>query len=195
MRPFEFPVEHHPHQRAFIERPRRLADQPSLPEPRDLPAQFLDITELVCHENNRHPLPRQLPQGLEQLLFLARTDAGRGFVEDQNADADREKAHDLQLLPFSDRQGIHPRFRIHREIEIAGQLSQLGAGAFAVREELARPSHHEIVDSLHRRKIERILVKHPDSVPNPIRGRPDHRGPAVKEKRAAVGAKITREDL
>jgi hypothetical protein len=171
-----------------------LAGHLARPHDRDPAAEGLDLLELVRDEDHDHPLVREDPKGLEELLPLGGGDPGGGLVQDQNSRAEPQKPDDLQLLPLTDGEAPRRSVGIERESEPAGELMELRVGGGSIDPAGGTPQE-EVVEDAEGKEHEGVLVEHPDSSLDGIPGRGHVDPRPIEQNLSGVGTEVPGQDL
>ena len=188
-------AEHHLDQALCLVRGLRGSHQGALAQDGNPGAEVLDVLQLVRDEDDRHSLGSELFQGRKQLFLLRLADTGCRLVQDEDPGARPEKAKDLELLAFPDGERIDVAVRVEAEIELRGKPTELPRGAAPVRKQAPLASKDEVVEQLHGRKVQGVLMQHSDAGPDGLRRRADLRRVPVQQDLPAVGKDEAREDL
>ena len=116
---------------------------------------------------------RRLERG-EELLLLRKADPRRGLVEDEGAGAQPEKTQYLELLALADGQRIDIGLGI--EVEIRSGRRAHGTPWRRFCDSGSRPptpSEDEVVQELHGREVEGVLVQHAHAMADGVGRRAD----------------------
>ena len=99
-------------------------------------------------------------QRLEQDRLLLGRNASRRLVQNQRLHAQRQQAHDVELLPLCNRQVGDRRIGVEVEAEAAADVAQFGFSLLARH----RQPKQEVLQHRERRHVERVLLEHADAM-------------------------------
>ena len=173
-------------------RPQSLAvhraDEPSLPEDRDLVAERERLVQLVRDEDDRLALLLQPGQHLRQLGDALRRQHRRRLVEDQHARAAPERLDDLHLLLVAEREVGRLRAGVDLDAQLARQLGEALSRGRPVEAQAVAVAEHQVLEHGECGDQRRVLVHSADpELERPPRRR-DGRLDPLDADPAGVGA-------
>ena len=99
------------------------------------------------------------------------------------------------MLALADAQGGEGRLGVEVKVELGGQAFQFAAGPGPVGKEGARAAQEKVIEHGERRKVQRVLVKHPHAQGDGLGGRGEAHRPAIQEDFPPVGGEVSGEHL
>ena len=159
---------------------RALDAEKAVLDHRDALAQRLNLAQLVAGEEHRHPIVRQLPDQLADLVNAGRVKPVERFVQDQQAGPAEQCLGERQSLPHPVRIFCDRVVGAVREIDPFEQRGHLG-----FRGPAARPGQLSQVLATGQKRVERGRFEHRPVVPGgadvvpPGVGAGDQRTPGV----------------
>ena len=165
----------HPSDQGFLGGfiPLHGEDVSAVPEHRNPVADAQCFPQLVGDEDDTHPLLDHHPQGLEEGIHLLRGEVGGRLVQDQDFDSSIEGFENLDLLANPHRELFDQGARIDHQPKPFRQVPDplLFLIEFQGGPILQRSSQYDVLGYCEAIYLKKVLVNHPDAMPDGILGR------------------------